>query len=133
MVFLSSTITFLGITVILYARYLLATGHRIFIACCKPLVPPTGPLEAKVLTFVKGSSIVYFCTGTMNAPLNIGTPKQKMEHKSCRAQEEKNQENQHLFKNDLQQILSKISTDYDNIIVEFAFFEKPVVRASRKV
>ena len=43
-------------------------------------------LEDKFLAFVKGSSIVDLCTG-IERPLNVGTPKQKMEQKICRVQE----------------------------------------------
>ena len=96
-------------------------------------MPRTDPVGGQDLNIREGFKYCQLLHWYNERPLNLGAPKQKTEQKSCRAQQGKNQENQHLFKNDLHPILSEISTDYDNIIVEFAFFEKPVVRASRKV
>ena len=85
-------------------------------------MPPTGPLGGKGLNIREGFKYGLFWYWYNERLLSLGTPEQKTEQKSCRAQQGKNQENQHLFKNDLHPKLSKISTHYDNIIVEIRNF-----------
>ena len=85
-------------------------------------MPRTGPVGGQDLNIREGLKYCLFLKWFNERPLNLGTPKQKTEQKSCRAQEGKNWENQHLFKNELHPKLSKTSTDYDNIIVEICIF-----------